>query len=121
MASKNKYIDIDQFERLKEMMGKKDFRTILQLFKDNSKKYVDEIKRAKKSDILENAIRPAHTLKSSAAQIGAFKLSTISRNIEELIRESKSVSKKKLDDLVEELDDIYKKVEEYIEDYFKKK
>jgi HPt (histidine-containing phosphotransfer) domain-containing protein len=52
--------------------------------------YIQALEEAVSSGDVATAVRPAHTLKSSSASLGAMRLSEISRNIEFAAREGRS-------------------------------
>ena len=60
---------------------------MIKYFIEDTENYMREIAEGCKSKSAEMALRPAHTIKSSAAQIGADKASDIARQIEDVCRE----------------------------------
>lgn len=75
--------------------GDDDFvRELVEAYVAEAVGYLDEMRRAASAGDATAIIRPAHTLKSSSATLGAMRLAGISRGIEEAGRAGRS------DDLV---------------------
>ena len=71
------------FEKAKKLMGAK-FAPMMQYFQEDTQMYLEEIKRSVLEKNAKLAILPAHTIKSSAKQIGVDKLSETAKQIEYL-------------------------------------
>ena len=75
-------IDPQALERLKEWGGDKLAAQMVRLFLKNSGTRMDQIRVGIDGDDPEEAERGAHSLKSSAANIGAETLRTLATNVE---------------------------------------
>jgi HPt (histidine-containing phosphotransfer) domain-containing protein len=62
------------------------FPTMVKYFLEDTQMYLEEIAKAVKEKNVEMAISPAHTIKSSAKQLGAERVSSIAKDLEELCR-----------------------------------
>jgi HPt (histidine-containing phosphotransfer) domain-containing protein len=63
--------------------GDDDFvRELIEAFLSDSDAQLDAIEAALKADDAEALVRPAHTLKSSSATVGAMELSAVARALE---------------------------------------
>lgn len=60
---------------------------MIEYFLEDSQTYIENIKNAIASNQIEQIVAHAHALKSSARQMGAIRMSDISRTMEELGRE----------------------------------
>jgi len=69
-------IDPAALKRLEGRGGVKPSREIVQLFLDNGPTRVDQIREAMDGEDLEVSERGAHSLKSSAANVGAQQMTT---------------------------------------------
>jgi HPt (histidine-containing phosphotransfer) domain-containing protein len=75
-------IDPAALKRLEEWGGTKLSKEIIRLFLDNGPVRVDQIRGAMDEDDLEVPERGAHSLKSSAANVGAQQLQDIASELE---------------------------------------
>jgi len=75
-------IDVQALERLKEWGGDKLAAQMVRLFLKNSGTRMDQIRTGVQNDDPDEAERGAHSLKSSAANIGAEQLRTLATNVE---------------------------------------
>jgi HPt (histidine-containing phosphotransfer) domain-containing protein len=75
-------IDPTALERLEGWGGTKLSREIVRLFLDHGPSRVDQIREAMEGDDLEVPERGAHSLKSSAANVGAEQLQGVASEIE---------------------------------------
>lgn len=73
-------------EEARELMSDR-FPMMVQYFLEDTEMYVEEIEKAVRENNAEIAISPAHTIKSSAKQLGAERISEVARHIEELSRD----------------------------------
>ena len=80
-TSEENAIDIDTITGLKEIMGDA-FGLIISTFINDTGKLVKSLAELKKLNDLEVFTRNAHSIKSSAANLGALKLSSIAANLE---------------------------------------
>jgi HPt (histidine-containing phosphotransfer) domain-containing protein len=105
-------IDVKIFNKAKKLMGKK-FPLMIEYFTEDTKIYVDEIEKSYKEKRLDLAVRAAHTIKSSAGQLGAKKLSDIAKEIEVLcgaLGENKSDDYERLFTLYKQLKSEFSEV-----------
>ena len=86
-------VDLDQIERLNEWGGSALQRKMIELFLTHAKERMDQIKGGISSGDANAAETGAHTLKSSAGNVGA-------RRVQELAQEAEALAEEqKLDDL----------------------
>ena len=62
------------------------FPMMVKYFLEDTQMYLEEIAKAVQEKNIEMAISPAHTIKSSAKQLGAERVSSVAKSIEELCR-----------------------------------
>jgi len=74
-------VDISVLNTLKDQLGDS-LEKLLQVFLDQVPNQLEDIESGLKAGDLKAAMRPAHTLKSSAATLGAFSLSELLKAIE---------------------------------------
>ena len=79
-------INMSVVEEARELMSER-FPMMVKYFLEDTQMYLEEIERGVKENNAEIAISPAHTIKSSAKQLGAERVSDVSRAIEEICRE----------------------------------
>ena len=97
-------IDPQALERLREWGGDKLAGQMVRLFLKNSGTRMDQIRSGVTDGDLEEAERGAHSLKSSAANIGAESLRTLATRIESAALEGNEHEAK---DLLPELEAAY--------------
>lgn len=73
-------------EEAKELMSDR-FPMMVKYFLEDTQMYLEEIEKGVKENNAEIAISPAHTIKSSAKQLGAERISDASKSIEEICRD----------------------------------
>lgn len=76
-------IDPQALDRLREWGGEKLLSQMLRLFLENSLVRMDQIREGSTSGALEQAEQGAHSLKSSAANVGAGEVRALSAEMEE--------------------------------------
>ena len=74
-------IDLSVIESLKELMGDA-FEILITTFIDDTGKLVHSLSELQKQNDIEVFTRNAHSVKSSSANLGAMKLSTIAAELE---------------------------------------
>lgn len=79
-------INLSVVEEAKELMNER-FPTMVKYFLEDTEMYISEIANAIQNKDFEVAVSPAHTIKSSAKQLGAEKVSDVARQIEHHARE----------------------------------
>ena len=81
-----KVLDDDVLAELREVMGG-EFGNLVQMFLLDAAKYIRQLEKAAAGGDLEKMIAPAHTLKSSSANLGAMAVSAAAKRIEVGARE----------------------------------
>lgn len=79
-------IDPSTIAEAKETMHAK-FPKMVEYFFEDAETYIEAIRKAVATANIEKIVSPSHTLKSSARQMGALRLSDIARSIEEQARQ----------------------------------
>jgi signal transduction histidine kinase/CheY-like chemotaxis protein/HPt (histidine-containing phosphotransfer) domain-containing protein len=79
-------LDNDVLAELREVMGG-EFGNLVQMFLVDAAKYIRQLEEAAADNSLEKMIAPAHTLKSSSANLGAMAVSAAAKRIEVGARE----------------------------------
>jgi CheY-like chemotaxis protein/HPt (histidine-containing phosphotransfer) domain-containing protein len=79
-------LDDDVLAELREVMGS-EFGNLVQMFLVDAAKYIQQLEEAAGGGDLEKMIAPAHTLKSSSANLGAMAVSAAAKRIEVGARE----------------------------------
>jgi HPt (histidine-containing phosphotransfer) domain-containing protein len=74
-------------EDLQEMMGS-DYQSLIRIYLEDSPKLIGQIQRALDNRDCQALVAPAHTLKSSSANLGAMALSEMAKIIEKSARNS---------------------------------
>lgn len=78
-------LDPDAIERLEEWGGAALARRMVRLFLETSAERVDQVRQAFSGGAVRDAERGAHSLKSSAANVGATRLQELSAEMERLL------------------------------------
>ena len=86
MSEQLEIINMSIVEEAKELMSDR-FPMMVKYFLEDTQMYLEEIARGVSENNAEMAISPAHTIKSSAKQLGAERVSEVSKAIEELCRD----------------------------------
>ncbi|ACT60322.1 hybrid sensor histidine kinase/response regulator [Hirschia baltica] len=84
--SRSDFIDEVAVEEARSLLKDK-FDTMVPLFIQNSKEMLEQIRLALKNNRIEEIVRPSHSLKSSAKQMGATALSSIAKKLEAQAKE----------------------------------
>jgi signal transduction histidine kinase/CheY-like chemotaxis protein len=84
-AASSELLDHEAIAQAKAILGAK-YADMLQLFFTNCEEKISEMQNAEAAGKLPDIIRPAHTLKSTAMQMGASKLSTQAKELEILLK-----------------------------------
>jgi len=103
-------INMKLVEEARDLMNER-FPTMVSYFLEDTEMYLAEIERGVNENNPKIAIPPAHTIKSSAKQLGAERVSEIAQNIEELCRNIVDTGS---DDLTE-FQSLAKKLKEEVE------
>ena len=80
-------LDMEIVEDLQEMMGS-DYQSLIRIYLEDSPKLIGQIQTALDNRDCAALVAPAHTLKSSSANLGAMALSDIAKTIEKSARNS---------------------------------
>ena len=80
-------LDMEIVEDLQEMMGS-DYQSLVRIYLEDSPKLISQIQTALDNRDCAALVAPAHTLKSSSANLGALALSDIAKTIEKSARNS---------------------------------
>ena len=78
-------LDYEILEELREVM-EEEFTDVLLVYMDNAPKLVEKIKEAADIGDIQGLISPAHSLKSSSANVGAMQVSEFSKQLEHAAR-----------------------------------
>lgn len=100
-------------EETKSIMQDK-FPMMVEYFLEDAKMYVSSIDEGIKSNDVKQVVSPAHTIKSSAFQVGAQKVSEIAKEIEEVaseMLEKDEYDLEKLNELYNQLDSALSEAE----------
>lgn len=95
----------------RELMGER-FPTMVKYFLEDTEMYMSEIEKAIEEKDFARAISPSHTIKSSAKQLGAEKVSDIAKQIEVHSREMQDSGSDDFDSL----DRLYHELQEELKD-----
>ena len=87
LATQLPVIDQATLGDVRAMMGNK-FTELLSYFLEDSASYVQQIEEGVATGKAESVVLPAHTLKSSAKQMGAMQLAESARTLELAAREA---------------------------------
>ena len=79
-------LDAEVLAELREVMGA-EFGNLVQMFITDAAKYIEQLELAAAGNNLDQMIAPAHTLKSSSANLGAMAVSAAAKRIETGARE----------------------------------
>ena len=102
-------INIDSVNEAKSIMQDK-FPLMIEYFLEDTEGYIKTMKEGVAESDVEKIKSPAHTIKSSAYQIGAEKMSEIAKEIEEVAGEMIINGENNVDCMVEriqELDQVF--------------
>jgi len=78
-------LDMEAVEDAKDAMKGK-FATMVQYYLEDTVSFVEQIEAALSANETDKIVSPAHTLKSSSAQLGAMQVSDIARELEAAAR-----------------------------------
>lgn len=105
-------IDPQALERLREWGGDKLAAQMVRLFLKNSGTRMDQIRQGIGAGDVDEAERGAHSLKSSAANIGAERLRTLATQVEAAALDQHL---DRMSDILPEIEDAYATVMETLE------
>ena len=101
-------LDTEMVKNARDILKDKYDEMLVVYFK-NSWDRVDEILKALNASNIEDAIRPAHTLKSTSKQMGAITLSSTMKDIEYIAKDMHAAGSKnpdKIQDLIVAMDEV---------------
>ncbi|MGI9508647.1 MAG: response regulator [Geminicoccaceae bacterium] len=78
-------LDLEAVQGMSAAMGD-EFPTMIQYYLEDSAGYIQALEAALQQGEIAPMVSPAHTLKSSSAQIGAIQVSAVARELEEMTR-----------------------------------
>jgi HPt (histidine-containing phosphotransfer) domain-containing protein len=104
-------IDASVFENLSSLMGD-EFADLLQAYKEDTTEFAKTLRGACDEDDHAAMQVPAHSMKSSSANIGAMRLSALAKNLEEQVR---SDTLESVEQQVSEIEKEFERVVEKLE------
>ncbi|MAY63266.1 MAG: hypothetical protein CML29_13750 [Rhizobiales bacterium] len=99
-------MDLGAFEATRRSI--RNFDKLIELFRTDTANYLEDIRRALATDDLQQAVLPAHTIKSSGRMLGAIGLSALAEAMETGLREDRSPSSDKIAFQLEKMLRVYK-------------
>jgi len=75
-------LDTEVIEELRSIMGD-EYRSLIRMFFEDAPQHVQKLQAALAANDVAGLVAPAHTLKSSSANLGAMALSAVARRIEQ--------------------------------------
>lgn len=108
--------DPDSFDetaltRLQEMVGADVMKEVVELYREHTPQRIEAAREGLRSGVLEHVARAMHTLKSSAAMIGASRVETLASRLEQLATQGRSET---LAPQLDELETAAARVESYL-------
>ncbi|NRB11483.1 MAG: Hpt domain-containing protein [Rickettsiaceae bacterium] len=79
-------INMSTVMEAQDVMGEERFASLVEYFLKDSETYISEIEASLEEENIKGIIAPAHTIKSSAKQLGAERVSLVAEQIEEKCR-----------------------------------
>lgn len=107
-------IDEDLFDaqRLKNSINDTEsIKQLLEIYIEDTEKFINELKRLKKSDEYEKISRIAHQIKGSSYNVGADKVGDIAKEID---ISSKTGNYERIEQLIETLETEFEKLKVYL-------
>lgn len=104
-STKVPLMDIAEFQRTRDAMKK--FDLLLSLYRNDTAEYLKVIRQSLTMQAFDEAILPAHTIKSSSRMIGATGLSALSASMETRLRTKAGSSPAELQNLLEKMDKVF--------------
>ena len=91
MSNEPELLDLGVVDELRDSVGgdHEFVKELVAIYLDESPGYLDAIAAAAAAGDAATLVRPAHTLKSSSASIGAMRLSAVSKQLEFAAREGR--------------------------------
>jgi two-component system sensor histidine kinase/response regulator len=100
----SEYVDPDGPTRLEGWGGRKLVQQMIRLFLEHSPERMAQIREGVRTDTADPALRGAHSLKSTSANLGAMKLSALARVAEEAAEDG---NVERVRTLLPELESVY--------------
>ena len=104
-STKVPLMDIAEFQRTRDAMKK--FDLLLSLYRHDTADYLKVIRQSLTMQAFDEAILPAHTIKSSSRMVGATGLSALSANMETRLRTKAGSSPAELQNLLEKMEKVF--------------
>ncbi|MBP1849716.1 hybrid sensor histidine kinase/response regulator [Rhizobium halophytocola] len=104
-ARKVSLMDWPEFERTRSAMKK--FDTLISFYRNDTKDYLEAIRGAFATGNVQDAILPAHTIKSSSRMVGASGLSALAESMETRLRTGKGIGQTELSALLQKMDQAF--------------
>lgn len=106
-SSGEKLIDMQAAEEARKVFKSK-YNMMLRYYIEDTEKYIQEITSALANQDIVAAVRPAHTIKSTSARMGAMQLSSIAKIIEyKALAIAEGGSNESIDQPFQELKDVF--------------
>lgn len=105
MGGNGAVLDVDAVQEAKAIMKAK-FPIMVQYFIEDSETYIANIREGVAQSSVEKIVSPAHTLKSSARQIGAVYMSDLAKEIETIARAQCEVGQGNMAPFIEKLSQL---------------
>lgn len=102
-----KYINLERISNLEKIGGKQFVQKIVNSFHRNVSQKIESAKEGVRSGNLEAVERAAHSIKSSAGNLGAARLEEISGNIEKIAESNEDIN---YDELILKLENAYNEI-----------
>lgn len=100
-------IFLERISNLEKIGGKQFVRKLINSFHRNVSQKIENAKEGVRTGNLEAVERAAHSIKSSAGNVGATRLENISGNIEKIAESDEDIN---YDDLISKLENAYDEI-----------
>ena len=105
-------LDVETLDTLKEIM-EDDFAELIPAFEQSSEEIINALKSAQPGQDFDQLRLHSHSLKSSSANIGAMRLSTMARQLEEQSKQGREVSNQQVAAIEQEFETVRQALIEY--------
>lgn len=102
-----KYINLERISNLEKIGGKQFVQKLINSFHRNVSQKIEKAKEGIRTGNLEAVERAAHSIKSSAGNLGAARLEEISGNIEKIAESNEDIN---YDELILKLENAYNEI-----------
>lgn len=107
--SKDECIDNNIHDGAKRLLGE-DYERAVKIYMEETEKYIQQISKALDQNNLEDAILPAHTIRSTSRHIGALALAECAGQLEEKCKRAESMTANDLHVYTTRLNSLYRDV-----------